>query len=504
MNVADLLVAARAYYESKAFLYFDGDAIAYEEFMARVEVLVAQLRTLNVHQGDRVILLANNSPDWIAALFATLSLGAISVPVNAGLSQNEVKHIVQHSGAVVAMLSSSLESLLEGMSDISILRLNDKYKRAVQGAAGSGLHPAVLDPEQPAFIFYTSGTTGAPKGVMLSHRAELFTAEMVAGHFGVTDRDVHLVMGPLPFIFHAVLNTLSAIRAGASLVLLPRFHPELALEAIEKHRATLTMGVPTMYLMILEANERLGRDVSSMRMAICGGSSLPDSLRRRVQSGLGFPLFDLWGMTECTPITSYDPKIDREGVPDSCGRALPDCAIKVVDDSDSEVATGEVGEIMLKSGAIMSGYYRNAEATAEVMKDGWVHSGDLGKVDDRGMLFIVGRKKDLIIRGGANIYPVDIEEVLYSHPAVLECAVVGMPDPKYGEYVKAFVVKKDGFCPTQKEIILYCREKLAEYKVPTEIEFISSLPKGPTGKTLLRKLRANHVESSHGSVQRIK
>jgi long-chain acyl-CoA synthetase len=490
MNVSDLLVAAKPRYAEKPILQFNGQEVSYGAFLGRVQELAETLRASDVGPGDRVILLASNSPDWVAAMFATLWIGAICVPVNATLGENEVQKIALHSQGTVAFVSPSLASLFQNSVGMSLIRLNDKYNPpASEGAERIG-HPATLDAARPAFIFYTSGTTGTPKGVVLSHQAELFTMAMVAKHFAITSDDVHLVMGPLPFIFHAVLNTLSAVQAGAKIVLLPRFNPELALDAIERFKVTLTMGVPTMYLMMLEVSARKARDVSSMRLAICGGSSLPDSLRRRVQAGLKFPLFDLWGMTECTPVTSYDPKTDREGIADSCGRALPGCAIKIVNDDAVEIPVGEVGEIMLQSGAIMSGYYRNPEDTAKVIRDGWIHSGDLGKVDMHGMLYIVGRKKDMIIRGGANIYPVDIEEVLYEHPAVLECAVIGKPDPKYGEYVKTFVVAKDGFRPTSDDILAFCSQRLAAYKVPTEVEFVSELPKGPTGKTLLRKLRA--------------
>jgi long-chain acyl-CoA synthetase len=362
------------------------------------------------------------------------------------------------------------------------------WHTVVSGAQPDTYVAEVADSD-PALIFYTSGTTGVPKGVLLSHGAEIFAAQMVAKHVGITPGDCSIVMGSLAFIYPLIINALASISGGASVVLQDRFHPQMVADAVRKHRVTIMMGVPTMYVMLMNfVDAGNASDFSSIRVAFSGGASLPDALVKRGKASLGFNIFDLWGMTECTPVTTFDPKRETAGQPDSCGRALPECAFRIVDDELKECPVGTVGEVMLTGPLIMTGYYKNPTATAETMIDGWIRSGDLGMTDKNGFLYIVGRKKDLIIRGGANVYPVDVEEALYTHDSVAECAVIGKPDDVFGEIVKAYVVRKTGATDVT-ELIAHCKTKLADYKVPSEIEFIDELPKGPTGKILRRELR---------------
>jgi long-chain acyl-CoA synthetase len=494
MNVANILWDGAGQFEGRPILYMEDRAITFLQLAADVGAAAGMLKAHGVTRGDRVALLANNSAEWFGIMFATASLGAVCVPINPALTSAEVCNIVDHCEPKVAVVDDALKDLLapaEAPVRIVSIPAGDLACEWRELAGSNTPHGSVedMDPADPAIIFYTSGTTGQPKGVVLAHSAVMFIADMFSRHSLISPSDTSLVMGSVAFIYPLLINALASIRGGATVVLQDRFHPEQVTRIVERRRVSILMGVPTMYTMI--ANWAAGKkhDYSSIRVAFSAGASFPASLAERVHKGLGFHVFDLWGMTECTPVSSFDPARDRAGRPDSAGRALPDCAFRVVDDELNELPAGEVGEILLTSPARMTGYYKNPSATTEALVDGWVRSGDLGRVDEDGFLYIVGRKKDLIIRGGANVYPVDVEEVLFAHPAVAECAVVGIPDATYGETVKAFVVLKEDAEVDADVLMTHCRGMLAEYKVPSSITFVEMLPKGPTGKILRRELR---------------
>ena len=493
MNIADILVRSAPHFERKPICIFKDEPTAYDQLSDRVRRLTAALRKRGAEKGSTVILLMQSCPEWLVSFFAIMATGATAVPINPGLAPPEVKKIANHCEAAIALVQTELAGHLEGIRSIQCFCVFDAEGHSEWHRLCSKTAPdsviAEMTPEDPALIYYTSGTTGLPKGVVLSHRAVLFAAEMFSRHLAISPGDRALVTGSMAFILHLIVNGLTSLNHGATLVLLERFHPEMAVQAIEKHRTTFLMAVPTAYVMMLNWMGGKRCDLSSLRFAITAGASFPAALYERAKSVFGLPIFDLWGMTECAPITSYDPKCDTEGRLNSCGRPLPGCHVRIVDDSLNDLPAGETGEVLLKSPAIMTGYFKNEKATAETIFEGWVRSGDLGKLDDDGFLYIIGRKKDLIIRGGANIYPVDIEEVLYGHAAVGECAVIGVPDQTFGEQVKAFVVIRTGMGTTEAELADYCRQNIAEYKVPAQIKIVDSLPKGPTGKILRRQLR---------------
>lgn len=498
MNIAQIVWNSRSFFGNKPILIVDGKGVNFDDLAEQVQRLTGALRSRGIGPGDRVVLAMNNCTEWIVSILAVLGTGAICVPTNPGLRPPEMCNIANHCEPKLAILDAELvshfaeakatfETLVRGGSG------HNDWQTVVGGSEPDKYVAEVADSD-PALIFYTSGTTGVPKGVLLSHGAEIFAAKMVAKHIGITPSDCSIVMGSLAFIYPLIINALASISGGASVVLQDRFHPQLVAEAVRKHHVTIMMGVPTMYVMLMNyVDAGNASDFSSIRVAFSGGASLPDALVKRGKASLGFNIFDLWGMTECTPVTTFDPKRETAGQPDSCGRALPECAFKIVDDDLRECPVGTVGEVMLTGPLIMTGYYKNSTATAETMIDGWIRSGDLGMTDKNGFLYIVGRKKDLIIRGGANVYPVDVEEALYTHDSVAECAVIGKPDDVFGEIVKAYVVRKTN-ATNAAELISHCKSKLADYKVPTEIEFIDELPKGPTGKILRRELREMSVK----------
>lgn len=491
MNIAAILRDTAPNYQSKPIFRFRGEDISYADVTERAARLAGHLRATGIKPGDRVMIIALNKPEWMITLFAVLATGAMVVPVNPALTGPEVAYMIGSAAPRLVVIDEDLTGLLPD-GDREVLTF---------GSAGGSWHAAVaggIDDREivpraesdPALMFYTSGTTGRPKGAVLSHGAETFTAQIVAGHYRLGPGDITVIPNSLSFIYPLVINALAAIFAGATVVLQERFHPEMCLRGIEAEKATIFMGVPTMFGMMLDWAQQQSVDASSLRFCISAGQNLAWSVASRFRERFGVSIFDLWGQTEGTPITGFDPAIEAEGRPESCGRALPGCSVRVIDDLGNDVVPDTIGEVLLTGPNIFIGYDQNPSATAETLRDGWVHTGDLGRLDADGCLYIVGRKRDMIIRGGANIYPAEVEEAIYAHPAVVECAVIGVADPLYGETVKAVVVVGDTMQLSEQELIVHCRARLATYKVPGLVSFVSTLPKGPTGKILKRELRA--------------
>jgi long-chain acyl-CoA synthetase len=487
MNVRELINSAALLYGDRPVIRFDGEDLTYGDFIDLIDRLASAFRERGLKPGDRVMILAKNSPEWITSYFAALTCGGVAVPVNPALTTNEVGYIISHAAPTIAMVDpETADSLQDKVPHIITLGKHGSWLDIV--ASQQPLRAVVPRSDSDlAVIFYTSGTTGRPKGVMLGHGAVLANANIVRSLYRLSPSDRTLVTGSLSFIYSIMTNCTSSISAGATIHLLERFHPELVLRAIEAERITLFLGVPTMYVMMLGWAKDKSVDTASIRLTVCSGASLPWNLLLSVRERFGWTLLDLWGMTEGTPITSY--ALDEEPRQDSCGHAVAGCGVRVIDTEDHDLAPGEVGEVLLSGPPVMLGYYNNPEATAETLQHGWVRTGDLGKLDTDGFLSIVGRKKDLIIRGGANIYPTEVEDALYGHPAVAECAVIGRPDQIYGEIVEAVLVFKDGRAATTNELVVHCKERLADYKIPTIFEVVDALPKGPTGKILKRTLR---------------
>ena len=345
-------------------------------------------------------------------------------------------------------------------------------------------------PADPAVIIYTSGTTGTPKGAVLSHIGLYMNADIPGRLFEFAEDDVAVVALPLFHVFalSSIMNT--CVLLGGTMTLVPRFEPRAVLQLMQRDRVTVFMGVPTMYIALLQAVDSADYDLSSLRVAVSGGAPIPAEVIDSFESRFGVPILEGYGLSESSSTATFNISVSERKVY-SVGKPIWGTSLQIWDEDSRPLPPGadHVGEVVLRGMNIMTGYYDNPEATAKAFAGGWFHTGDLGYVDEDGFLFIVDRIKDLIIRGGYNVYPREVEEVLYAHPAVAEAAVIGVPDPKLGEEVRAIVAVKPGQSVTEAELIEFVKERAAAYKYPRAIEFRDSLPKGATGKILKKELR---------------
>jgi long-chain acyl-CoA synthetase len=449
------------------------------------------LARLGVGAGDRVVVLLPNCPEVMQAYGGILRLGAVIVPVVFLLSPDEVRHILEDSEARVVVTSPELVSKVEGWTGPVVL---------VGGGAG-GLDwetllaredaDAPIVPRQPsdlAVILYTSGTTGRPKGVALSHDNLAANARAAASLYELDRTAWALAVLPLSHSYGLTVMNAGNI-LGTRAVLLRWFNPELVLETIERFRVQSMAGVPTMYVYLLHYPDAGRFDTSSMRSWGSGAAPLPLEIVEPFEAKFGGRLMEGYGLTEASPVVSAH-RLSGVRKLGSVGQPIPGVQVAILDDEDRPVPAGELGEICVRGPNVMLGYYRLPDETARTLRHGWLHTGDVGRLDADNFLYVVERKKDLIIRGGFNIYPREVEEILYAHPAVAEAAVIGMPDPVMGEEVLAFVVRKPGAEAEADAIIAFCQERLAKYKCPRRVRFVPSLPKTPVGKILRKALRA--------------
>jgi len=449
------------------------------------------LKEKGVAPGDRVAVMLPNVPYFPVAYYGVLRMGAVVVPMNVLLKAREVQFYLEDSGAKVLIAWADFEEAALGGAEGA----GAEYVPVKRGEFEKLLGEAEADHDlvdragdDTAVILYTSGTTGKPKGAELTHDNLYTNATVSAGTLvEITDED--RLLGALP-LFHSFGQTCclnAAVCCRAMISLIPRFDPEKALEIIQRDKITIFEGVPTMYNAMLAVENRDEFDTSTLRLCLSGGAAMPAETMRGFEEAFGCKILEGYGLSETSPVASFNHP-DRERKPGSIGTPIEGVEMKVVDDEDNEVQQGEVGEIVIRGHNVMKGYWNRSEATEEAMKGGWFHTGDIAKVDEDGYFFIVDRKKDLIIRGGYNVYPREIEEVLYEHPAILEAAVVGVPDDELGEEVGAAVVLKSGEELDANAVKQYVKEQVAAYKYPRTVWFLDELPKGPTGKILKREI----------------
>jgi long-chain acyl-CoA synthetase len=493
VNLAQNLLDSAEQHPDQLAVKLDDFQLDYKTLAGATARAAGWLRSKGVGPGDRVAIMLPNIPHFPILYYGALRLGGVIVPMNPLLKGREVQFYLEDSGAKVLLafhgFAEAAQTGAEGAGAECVLIEPGKSEAEVLAADPvEGLEDRAED--DTAVILYTSGTTGKPKGAELTHANLMNNVERCLGLFTPQPGDV--ILGALP-LFHSFGQTCgmnTSIKAGSLLTLIPRFDPEKALEILQRDGCTVFQGVPTMYGALLNHPGREDYDTSKLRLCASGGASLPVELLNAFEEAFGCKVLEGYGLSETSPVASFNHP-DKERKAGSIGTPIEGVEMKVVDDDGKDVPTGEVGEIVIRGHNVMKGYWNRPDATAESIKeDGWFHTGDMAKVDDDGYFFIVDRKKDLIIRGGYNVYPREIEEVLYEHPAVREAAVVGVPHDELGEEVGAAVSLKEGQSVTEDELRDFVKEQVAAYKYPRKVWFVDDLPKGPTGKILKREIDA--------------
>jgi long-chain acyl-CoA synthetase len=492
MNLATLGEQNVATFGEYPALVFEGRELTNVDQQRAANRLANALRRLGLVPGDRVMVMLPNCPEVLQSYAAILKLGGVIVPVVFLLSPEEVRHILEHSGARLVISSPDLAWKVEGWAGPLIL-VGGEAPGALAWEELLAREPETFTlVERPAWelavILYTAGTTGQPKGVALSHGNLMANARAAASLYELDRKQWALGVLPLSHSYGLTLMNAGHI-LGTRAVLLRWFNPELVLETIQRYRVQQMAGVPTMYVYLLNYPDAGGFDTSSMRIWGSGAAPLPIEIVEPFERKFGGRLLEGYGLTEAAPVVAAH-RFSGERRLGSVGQPIPGVEVQIVNDDGRAVPVGDVGEVCVRGENVMLGYYRMPEETDRTIRAGWLHTGDMGRLDADGFLYIVERKKDLIIRGGFNIYPREVEEVLYAHPKVAEAAVVGTPDPVMGEEVLAFVVLKPGQSATDEEITAFCQERLAKFKCPRQVRFAEGLPKSPIGKILRKELRA--------------
>jgi len=494
-----------------------GRTLTYEQLNAAASQVAGGLAALGMAIGDHIALSCPNVPWFPIAYFGILKAGAVVVPLNVLLKPREIAYHLKDSRAKALLAFEGTPELPmaqmaragcdeAGCSNLVIMTMSPEAPSPVPGSKTlaeltRGQSPRFETrrrrPDDTAVILYTSGTTGHPKGAEMTHANMLLNAiatheMLVPARRGGLEQDVALITLPL---FHSTAQTCqmnSGLYGGVRLVLLPRFDPATVLKTIVEERVEFWIGVPTMYWALLDYVSSANVDVTEvgrhLRICISGGAPMPVEVMRRFESLFGVRVLEGYGLSETAPVVSFN-QLQKPSKPGTVGLPIFGVDVRCVDENGAQVSTGERGEVVVRGPNVMKGYFNRPEATDEATRNGWFHTGDVGVIDDDGYLSIVDRKKDMILRGGFNVYPRELEEVIMTHPAVSLVAVIGVPDERLGEEVKAVVVRKPGGAVTEPELLDWFREQFAAYKYPRMVEFVESLPMGPTGKILKRALK---------------
>ena len=496
MNIAQSVERAAHWFAEQPAIIAEGATISYRELNADAGRLANALRAHGVQRGDRVALYLPNIAAFAICYLGALKVGAIAVSINAIFKSDEVKHILTDSGASVLFTVGDLLAHVPrrecpALTHVVVCEGDAQGNPALDdwlSRASSDGRAVDLDRDELAVLLYTSGTTGSPKGAALSHGNVVFNSYASAHHMGMRPTDRALLFLPLFHVFgqNAIMN--AAFVAGTSLVLHRRFVPDLILASIARERVTMFFAVPTIFINLL--NGDLTRaDLASIRYEFSAAATMPQEISRRWTERFRRPVFEGYGLTECSPFAAYNH--DFRHKVGTVGTAVENVEIKILDEADREVPRGAWGEICIQGPGVMKGYWGKPEETARAIRGGWLHSGDIGTMDDEGYVSIVDRVKDMINVSGFKVWPAEVEQALYRHPAVREVAVYGVSDPVKGEAVRAAIVLRDGSTATAEEIIGFCRDHMAVYKAPATVEFVKEFPKSATGKILKRILRAD-------------
>ena len=500
MNVADIVKETAARLPGKAALIFQDKPISYSDLDRSIDEAAAGIAALGIRKGDRVGVLVNNVPHFIYAYLGIERAGGVMVPLNTMYTADEVSYILADAEARAVIVAEPFLRAVDGLRETLPML---EHVVVVGGGTPIGTMawdqmtgrggdvPSVSIGEQDlAALPYTSGTTGKPKGAMLTHGNLLANLEQMHRVPLLSEAETDVVLLVLPMFHIYALNVSLGLtfRVGATAVLQERFDPVASLDAIERHHITVVFGAPPMFVAWLSTPNVESRDLTSVRLAVSGAAPLPGPVLEDFRRRLGVTIWEGYGLTETAPgVTSN--AMGTEAKPGSIGKPLPDIELRLLDEQGDEVEDGDPGEIAVRGPNVFRGYWHDDAATAEAVRDGWFHTGDVAYEDEDGYLFLVDRKKDLIIVSGFNVYPREVEEALYRHPKIAEAAVVGVPHPYTGEAVKAVVVLKPGQSATEEEIIEFCKRSIARFKCPQVVEFVDKLPHTDTGKILRRRLR---------------
>ena len=503
LNLAFVLRESAATFPDKPALLFDGGQMTYAELDALSDQVARGLRARGLAPGDRIGLQLPNLPQFVVAYFAILKAGCVAVPMNVLLKAREVAFQLENCQAQALIAWSGV--LAEAAAAAEQARVGHLYVVSTPGIPEPtvGIPFAALltspadepapfeatDPGATAVLIYTSGTTGQPKGAELSHFQLLMNADTPGRLFGMRDDDVVVVVLPLFHIFGLASQLNVAIRFGATLSLVTRFDTAKVVDVIRRDKVSVFVGVPTMFLALLSHPDLDPAEVSSLRIGVSGGAAIPAEVLDGFQERFGIVVLEGYGLTETASTTTFNTPDAHK--PYSTGRPIWGVEVEVWDGQDRPLPPGSanIGEIVVRGLNVMRGYFGNPEATEQAFTRGWLRTGDLGYLDDEGFLFIVDRTKDLIIRGGYNVYPREVEEVLYTHPGIAEAAVVGVADARLGEEVRAVVTARPGASLDADDVIAFAKERMAAYKYPRIVEIVDELPHGPTGKILKKLLR---------------
>jgi len=503
MTLGEMITRVQRENPEKVAIKFKDREWTYQDLEVQTNKIANGLKKLGVGKGDRVGLLMLNSPYFIVAYFGIAKLGAIVVPINVMFKGPEITYLLNDSKAVTLITSpvfmpvaGEIRERLETVKHVIVQDVGQENNFAgcvsmaglLEDESGEFSPDYGISPEDTAVFLYTSGTTGNPKGAMLTHSNLISNAAGTAAVTESTGDDITLCMLPMFHSFAWTCCVSLPIYCGGKIVILESFVPQVVLKTLIEEKITINAGVPTMYNVLLQVPDINPADFVNIRLSYSGGAALPGEVLKKFDEKYGIKILEGYGLSECSPVCTVNPYLGARKA-GSIGVPLPEVECRIVDDSGNDLPRNTPGELLFKGPNVMKGYYNLPEATAETLRDGWIYTGDVGYMDDDGYIFIIDRKKDLIIVGGLNVYPREIEEVLYTCPKVAEAAVIGVMDSLRGETVKAVVALKQGETATEREIIKYCQERLANYKLPKVVEFVEALPKTSTGKILKRALK---------------
>jgi len=496
LNVPFMLLRNVHENPDKLAVVFGDKRYTYRTFNERVNRLANALLKQRIQKGDKVAYLLNNCTEFAEISFALSKIGALSIPLNFRLKDEEIGYVIRNSDSSLLFFDPEFKKTAAGlMSHLPMLKKtfqvggSPEYENLLQ-LSSPGEPPAQVLEEDEHSIMYTSGTTGFPKGAVHTHRSRLWNSLNMLVDTGLRGSDVFAITSPMFHIAAGHTMFFSPIFIGATVVILPSFSLPEFFQLIEGEKISAFFAVPTMFVRMVEHPNFRDYDLSSVRLLFTGGAVASVELKEKIMKA--FPratLDDLMGLTEGGPLTTFLPHREALRKPGSVGRAHFSQMVRVVNDRGEDVRADEVGEIIVKGPAVMKGYYKNPEATAKALRDGWLYTGDLARVDEEGFQYLAVRRTDLIVSGGENVYPAEVEKVLLEHPQIKDAAVIGVKDSEWGERVLAFVVPQDGEHTDEEEILSFCREKLAGYKRPRRVVFVQELPKNQLGKVLYKELR---------------